>query len=67
MTPFQIGAIALLVGSLAWVYLPRLSWRLPQRKPNVMKQIEAVIRIRDDAASPDVKTACNALLQALLR
>jgi hypothetical protein len=67
MTPFQVGAIALLVASLAWVYVPRLSFSLPQRKPSVMKQIAAVIGIRDEASSPEVKTACNALLQALLR
>lgn len=66
MTPFQIAAVVLLVGTIAWQYLPRLpAW--PSRKPSVMKQIAAVVNIRDEATSPEVKTACNALLQALLR
>lgn len=66
MTTFQIVAIALLVASLAWNYMPALpAW--PARKPDVMKQIAAVISIRDQASAPEVKSACNALLQALLR
>lgn len=65
MTTFQIVAIAILVASVAWQYMPAIAW--PKRKPNVMKQIEAVIRIRDQATSPAVTTACNDLLQALLR
>lgn len=68
MTTFQIAAIALFVCSVAWAYIPKLpALHLPTRKPNVMRQLEAVIRIRDEAASPEVKTACNALLQQLLR
>lgn len=65
MTTFQIIAICLLVASVAWNYLPAIAW--PKRTPSVMQQIEAVIRIRDQAISPEVTTACNALLQALLR
>lgn len=66
MTTFQIVAIGLLVATVAWNYLPALpAW--PKRKPNVMKQIESVISIRDQATSPAVTTACNELLQALLR
>lgn len=65
MTTFQIVAIGMLVASLAWNYLPAIAW--PKRKPSVMQQIEAVIRIRDQATSPAVTTACNELLQALLR
>lgn len=66
MTTFQIAAIGLLVATVLWQYMPALpAW--PKRKPNVMSQIEAVIGIREQATAPEVKSACNALLQALLR
>lgn len=66
MTTFQIVAIAILVASLAWNYLPALpAW--PKRKPSVMKQLESVIRIREESNSTKVKEACNELLQALLQ
>ena len=65
MTTFQIVAISLLVASIGWQYIPAISW--PARRPNVLKQIEAVISIREQAISPEVKAACNELLQALLR
>lgn len=66
MTTFQLVAIGLLVASIAWHYMPALP-KWPERKPNVMRQIESVVAIRDESAAPEVKTACNALLQALLR
>ena len=65
MTTFQIAAICLLVASIGWHYLPAIAW--PTRKPNVLKQIAAVIDIRDQSGSPEVKAACKDLLQALLR
>lgn len=68
MTTFQLAAIALFVCSVAWVVIPKLpALHLPERKPNVMRHLEAVIRIRDEATSPEVKAACNALAQVLLR
>lgn len=66
MTTFQYVAIGLLVASVAWNYLPALP-KWPARKANVMGQIESVIGIREESSSPEVKSACNALLQALLR
>lgn len=66
MTTFQLIAIAALVISLAWTYMPALpAW--PKRKPSVMKQLEAVIRIREESSSHEVQKACNELLQALLK
>lgn len=65
MNTFQIIAIVILVASVAWNYMPAI--KLPTRKPNVMKQLESVIRIRDESHSTRVKEACQALLQALLQ
>lgn len=65
MTTFQIVALCLLAASLAWQYMPAL--KLPSRKPSTLRQIESVIAIRDEATTPEVTSACNALLQALLR
>lgn len=65
MTTFQIIAVCILVASVAWNYMPAIS--LPKRKPNVMRQLESVVRIRDESHSAEVKKACNTLLQALLQ
>ena len=64
MTTFQIVALCVLAGSLAWQYLPAM--RLPLKKAGTLQNIEHVLRIRDEAATPEVKDACNTLLQALL-
>lgn len=69
MTAFQIIALATLGVALVWQFvLPNLP-ALPamKKKDATLQHLEAVIRIRDMAASPEVKTACNALLQALLK
>lgn len=65
MTTFQMVAVGVLALTVVWQYLPAL--KLPTRKPNVMGQIESVIEIRESSQTPEVKSACNALLQALLR
>lgn len=68
MTPYQIGAIAILAGVLLWNYLPAFSFRLPSlpKKPDHLKQIEQVLAIKDSSANPKVQEACQALLQALI-
>jgi len=69
VTAFQIIALSTLGVALVWQFvLPNLP-ALPamKKKDSTLRHIEAVIRIRDMAASPEVKTACNALLQALLK
>lgn len=66
MTTFQMAAVGVLALTILWQYLPALP-KWPGRKPNVMKQIESVIAIREESSTPEVKSACNALLQALLR
>ena len=66
MTHFQIAAIAILAVIIAWYYFPALpAW--PTKKPTVQSHIYAVLRIRDEATSPEVKEKCSELLQALLR
>jgi len=60
MTTFQIVSLAV----LAVVLLAQFG--LPQKKQNVMAQIEQVIAIRNSATNPEVINACKALLQALL-
>lgn len=65
MTTFQIVACSVLALAVIWQYLPAL--KLPARQTNVIRQIESVIAIRDSSQAPEVKTACHALLQALLR
>lgn len=65
MTTFQMVAVGVLALTVAWQYLPSL--KLPGRKTNVISQIESVIAIRESSTTPEVKSACNELLQALLR
>lgn len=61
MTTTQIVLAAVTVAAFVWAYLPKLPTR------GAMKDIEAVIAIRDSATSPEVKAACQSLLQALLK
>jgi hypothetical protein len=71
VTRFQIIALATLGAALVWQFvipkLPPLSLPLLKKKSTTLQHLEAVIRIRDTTASAEVKTACNALLQALLK
>lgn len=64
MTTFQIVALCVLAASFVWQYIPAL--KLPRRAPSTLQQIESVLKIRDEARTPEVTAACNALLQALL-
>jgi hypothetical protein len=71
VTTFQIVALAILGAVVLWQFvLPNLSsFKLPALpKPDqTLKHLASVIHIRDASSSPEVKTACNALLQALLK
>jgi hypothetical protein len=62
MTTMQIVGLAVAAGAAAFFYLP--SW---PKKPSSLRQIEAVLEIRDNNPSPEVRKACSALLQALLQ
>lgn len=69
MTNFQIIAIAILVGTVAWNYLPSLpAMRIPtlRKKPDSLQQIAQVIAIKESSANPKVVDACQQLLQALI-
>lgn len=66
MSMFQIVALCLLAAAVAWNFLPALSFKLPTRKPNTMRQIEQVLAIKESSTSPKVQDACQALLQALI-
>lgn len=68
MTAFQIVSLAVLGAVLLWQFvLPKVStFRLP-KQDNVLRHLESVIHIRESSPSPEVKAACNALLQSLLK
>ena len=65
MTPVQIASLIAVAAAAIYFYAPSTS--LPTRKPGQMDQIEAVLKIRDTTQSPEVRQACLALLQALLK
>lgn len=71
MTTFQIVSLSVLGAVVLWQFvLPNLpSLRLPAlpKADQTLKHLEAVIRIRDASSASEVKSACNALLQALLK
>jgi hypothetical protein len=64
MSPIQIASLVAVALVAVYFYLPPLSW---QRKPNSLRQIQAVLEIRDSATTPEVRKACSTLLQALLQ
>lgn len=65
MTQMQIVSLVVAALVAAYFYLPGIKW--PVAKPNSMRQIEAVLSIRDSTSSPEVRKACSSLLQALLQ
>lgn len=67
MTTFQILSILVLVAAVAWTYMPRIAIPSISRKPNVLRQIQQVMAIRDSSDNPGVVETCNQLLQALLQ
>lgn len=65
MNTMQIVSLAIVVAVAAYMYLPSIKW--PAAKPDSMRSIEAVLRIRDTNSTPEVRKACTQLLQALLQ
>ncbi len=63
MSYYQIASLVVLTVVAAWVYGPAI--KLP-RGSSLLKQIAAVVNIRDTATAPNVVSACNQLLAALL-
>jgi hypothetical protein len=64
LTTYQIVGIAAVLAVAAWQYVP---WaKLPTRKPSSLKDIAAVIAIRDTHAAPEIRKAYNDLLRVLL-
>lgn len=64
MTTMQMIGLAVAAGVAGLFYLPTIPW---PKKNNSLRQIEAVLEIRDSNPSPEVRKACSALLQALLQ
>jgi hypothetical protein len=69
VTTAQLISVALLVAVAVWAYLPSVlnGISLPTSKPQVLKDIESVVRIRNSSRTPEVVTACNQLLAVLLQ
>lgn len=69
MTTAQIISALLLAAVAVWAYLPSVlsGIRLPASKPQLLKDIEAVVKIRSNARGQEVVTACNQLLAVLLQ
>jgi hypothetical protein len=67
MTTVQILALVAVLVAVVLTYLPLHTLKLPAGKPSVLKQIEAVVAIRDSRTDEPVVTACNTLLAALLQ
>lgn len=64
MTTYQIIGLVAVAAVAAWQYIP---WgRLALPKPSVMKNIAAVVNIRESSQSQEVRKACNELLRVLL-
>lgn len=63
MTTLQIVSVLVVAAVAAYLYLPRLEWPAPSS----MRQVKAVLSIRDATSSPEVRKACTQLLQALLQ
>ena len=67
MSNIQILSMVAVAIAFVATYVPFSALRLPSAsKPSVLKQIEAVVAVREAHTEPAVLTACNALLQALL-
>lgn len=66
MTTYQILGIAAVAAVAAWQYIPWGKLSLPTSQPAVMRQVAAVVAIRESHASPELRKACNELLRVLL-
>jgi len=69
VTTVQLISVAMLVAVAVWAYLPSVlnGISLPSSKPQVLTDIEAVVKIRTNSRTPDVVAACNQLLAVLLQ
>lgn len=71
MTTAQITSVILLAAVAVWAYLPSLLGGIPiptfSSKPQVLKDIEAVVKIRSNGRTVEVVNACNELLAVLLQ
>lgn len=65
MTPVQIASLVAVALVAAYLYLPNITW--PAKSNDSMANIRSVLLIRDSTASQEVRSACSALLQALLK
>jgi hypothetical protein len=65
MTTIQIVSLIAVGAVLLISYMPSIKW--PVKQTSSMSQIEAVLTIRDNATSPEVRSACSQLLSALLQ
>jgi hypothetical protein len=63
MTQTQMISLAAAAAVAAYFYLPSIQWP----KPTSMDAVQSVLRIRDNASTPEVRQACTTLLQALLQ
>lgn len=66
MTTYQMAGIAAVLAVAAWQYVPWGKLSLPASKPSVMRDIAAVVAIRESHAAPEIRKACNDLLRVLL-
>lgn len=69
MTTTQILTLCGLAVAAAVIYLPPLVGMISfsRSAPDSMEQFKAVLRIRDATNNPEVRKACSALLEALLK
>jgi hypothetical protein len=70
MTTVQILALVAVAVAVVLTYLPLNSIKLPvsnNSKPSILKQIESIVAVKEASTDAAVVSACNALLQALLK
>lgn len=70
MTTVQILALVAVLAAVIFTYLPLHAMRLNvsgKAAPSTMQQIESVVAVREANTDQAIVSACNALLQAMLR
>jgi hypothetical protein len=70
MTTVQILSLAAVLAAVVLTYIPFNALRLPvisKAKPTILKQIEAIVEVKEANSDAAVISACNALLPALLQ
>ena len=66
MTTYQIIGLVAVAAVAAWQYVPWKGISLPAARPDSLKQVAAVIAIRESNPSPEIRKACNELLRVML-